>query len=416
MASFTLELPQELTLICEHLIEHELRPVIVGGYLRDALLKHTSKDIDIEVFGVQRIEVLQTLLKGFGSLNLVGKEFGVLKLTLSDLDIDFSLPRLETKVSQGHKGFKIHTLKQIDFTSAANRRDFTMNAMGYDCQRKILLDPYGGQNDLNSGNLRCVNPKSFIEDPLRILRAIQFSARFNLEPDSTLKDLIRHMHSEHALNFLASERIIIELEKLLLKSNTPSKGFILMKSLGLLSFFTPLDTLSKREFSETIYSIDNLAQATRISQKERHTLALTLLTHCLESINETQLLKKFTHQKQHLKEVPHLNKALKEAKNVIVNVTTIRHLSTKSPIKQLVILLHALGEIQHAIALESLAKKIGVLEHAPKPFLLGRHLIEAGYSPSERFSSILKEAYKLQLDGMLTNEKEALIWLKTIKK
>ena len=155
--------PEEFTPIAEYLLAQGCYPVVVGGYLRDMLWEKASTDIDIEVYAVKNLETLQKMLEPFGSVNLVGKSFGIIKLTLGTYEIDFSLPRKESKKARGHRGFNVHLSGQMDFITAALRRDFTINAMGYDINSSLLLDPYGGQKDLTSHTLRCVNEKTFIE-------------------------------------------------------------------------------------------------------------------------------------------------------------------------------------------------------------------------------------------------------------
>ena len=103
------------------------RALAVGGYVRDRLLGHESKDCDIEVFGLE-LEALQELLEGFGRVLAVGRAFGVLRL--ADLDVDFSLPRRDSKVGPGHRGFDVEVDPTLDFETASRRRDLTVNSMG----------------------------------------------------------------------------------------------------------------------------------------------------------------------------------------------------------------------------------------------------------------------------------------------
>ena len=200
-----IDYPNKLDKIFDKLDLFNIKPVIVGGYIRDSLMKiysnqekeprnfTLSKDIDIEAYGVSSLKLLEELLQEFGSVNSVGKSFGVCKLTFSDLDLDFSLPRLDSKISSGHKGFAVKTPPNIDFKKAAFRRDFTINSIGYDIRDKKLLDPYGGVKDLKNGTLNAVNNNSFVEDPLRVLRAVQFAARFDFKLSESTFVLCRDM-------------------------------------------------------------------------------------------------------------------------------------------------------------------------------------------------------------------------------
>jgi len=208
-----IEYPTNLNVIFNKLALFHIKPIIVGGFIRDSLLNISSKDIDIELYGVSHLDKVQEILKEFGDVNSVGKSFGVCKLKYNELDIDFSLPRLESKESEGHRGFIVKTLQNIDFKTAASRRDFTINSMGYDVQEKKLLDPFNGLIDLKNSILRAVNNRTFIEDPLRILRAVQFSARFNFKLNKNLFSLCYEMIQKSMLNELSHERVFDEVYK-----------------------------------------------------------------------------------------------------------------------------------------------------------------------------------------------------------
>ena len=143
-----IKLPDILTPPVKALISGGADPVIVGGYIRDSLLEHRSKDIDIEVYNISGYDEMIRILKPFGELNLVGKSFGILKLNLQGYDIDFSLPRLEKKTSPGHKGFDVQLDSGLSYKEAARRRDFTINSIGFDIKSNTLYDPYNGMEDL----------------------------------------------------------------------------------------------------------------------------------------------------------------------------------------------------------------------------------------------------------------------------
>ena len=154
------------------------RALMVGGSVRDLLCGKRVKDVDIEVFGVAPDDLKRVLGAAY-ALDLVGLSFGVLKI--QHLDIDISLPRRESKRGLGHKGFDIASDPSLPIPEAASRRDFTVNAIYYDPLADELIDPHGGARDLADGVLRHVSEK-FREDPLRVLRGMQFVARFDLAP------------------------------------------------------------------------------------------------------------------------------------------------------------------------------------------------------------------------------------------
>lgn len=212
------------------------RAIAVGGYVRDRLLRHGSKDYDIEVFGLE-LDALQTILGRFGRVLTVGRAFGVLRL--SDLDIDFSLPRRDSKVGPGHRGFDVDVDPTLDFAAAARRRDLTVNSMGLDLLTQEILDPYGGREDLERKVLRAVDPRTFPEDPLRGLRVAQFSARLEMRPNDELLALCRQLD----LSEVSPERILEEFRKLLLQGVRPSLGLAFLRESGLLRFFPEIEAL-----------------------------------------------------------------------------------------------------------------------------------------------------------------------------
>ena len=212
------------------------RALAVGGYVRDRLLGHESKDCDIEVFGLE-LEALQALLESFGRVLAVGRAFGVLRL--ADLDVDFSLPRRDSKVGPGHRGFDVEVDPTLDFETASRRRDLTVNSMGLDLLSGEVLDPHGGRRDLEARTLRAVDPQTFSEDPLRGLRVAQFSARLEMHPDAELIRLCRELD----LAEVSPERILEEFRKLLLKGVRPSLGLAFLRESDLLRHFPELAAL-----------------------------------------------------------------------------------------------------------------------------------------------------------------------------
>jgi len=178
------EILDTVTHVLEFLNDNGFNPIIVGGAVRDALVGDKPKDIDIEVYGIT-VENLESILSSYGKVDAVGKSFGVLKFIPYDANgklveleepFDFSVPRRENKVGVGYKGFEIVLSDDISIEEAATRRDFTWNSMGYNPITNTLYDYYGGINDLAEGIIRHTSLK-FAEDPLRILRALQFQAR-----------------------------------------------------------------------------------------------------------------------------------------------------------------------------------------------------------------------------------------------
>ena len=150
------------------------RALIVGGWVRDRLLGRDAKDVDLEVYGLSA-DRLKEVLASFGSVNTVGESFTVYKVA----DLDVSLPRRESKNGRGHRGFEVTGDPELSIEEAARRRDFTINAIAWDPLIEEYLDPFNGRADLEHRLLRAVDVRTFGEDSLRVLRAVQFAARFD---------------------------------------------------------------------------------------------------------------------------------------------------------------------------------------------------------------------------------------------
>ncbi|HSD27796.1 MAG TPA: HD domain-containing protein [Vicinamibacteria bacterium] len=213
------------------------RPYVVGGAVRDGLLGLPVKDYDVEVFDLPQ-ERLEPLLAGHGRVDAVGQAFRVYKLSgVEGLEgsLDVSAPRRDSKVGPGHRGIAVEGDPDLTVEEAARRRDFTMNAMLFDPATGEVLDPWGGRRDLRDRLLRAVDPRTFGDDPLRALRAVQFAARFELSVDPATAALCASM----PLAELPAERVFGEIEKLLLKARRPSIGFALMKGWDMLPAVAP---------------------------------------------------------------------------------------------------------------------------------------------------------------------------------
>jgi len=203
----------------------------VGGAVRDEFLGKDSKDLDVLITGVP-MDSLEQLLSKYGGVNAVGKSFGVLKFVPkgSKEEIDIAIPRTEVATGAGgHQGFDVTSDHALPIEKDLERRDFTINAIAKDIDGN-LIDPFGGQEDLKNKIIRIVNPEAFSDDPLRMLRAVQFASRFGftIEPE-TMK-----MIADNAAKIkeIAPERILIELDKIITKGNALI-GVELLSSTGL---------------------------------------------------------------------------------------------------------------------------------------------------------------------------------------
>ena len=210
----------------------------VGGPVRDRLLGEPQKDHD---YLVRHLDVskIKKILQPLGKVTLVGKSFGVVKFTpFSEKEtmIDFALPRREKSTGSGHRDFDVDFDPELSVEEDLGRRDFTINAMAMEVISGRIIDPFGGEKDLKKKILRQVFPKAFEEDPLRLMRAVQFAARFDLAIE---EETMRSMkENADLIKTVSNERIAEEIRKLLI-AKKPSHGFILMKDLGILPHVLP---------------------------------------------------------------------------------------------------------------------------------------------------------------------------------
>lgn len=206
-------------------------PLVVGGAVRDSFEGHTNKDIDIEVHGTS-IDALVSELKSHGyTVDEVGRQFGVLKVAKRGVvsDLDISVPRTENRTGAGHRSFSVDMDENMTVSEAAQRRDFTFNAVMYDPSRKMLVDPTGGRDDYEHKVMRHVS-KKFAEDPLRVLRGFQFASRFNMSYAPETAELAQSLRGEY--DTLSTERVQEEWGKFFTKSSHPMKGVEALKASG----------------------------------------------------------------------------------------------------------------------------------------------------------------------------------------
>jgi tRNA nucleotidyltransferase (CCA-adding enzyme) len=217
-----------------------MRALVVGGSVRDAVLGHEPKDIDVEVYGAT-YEDLAAVLERHGRTNLVGKQFGVIKFRAgTGGELDVSIPRRESKTGVGHTDFATTFDPDITPREAAARRDFTINALAWDPLTQEMHDYFSGVDDLAAGVLRATSP-AFAEDALRVLRGMQFSARFDLRLDKATAELCRTLRPEYA--HLSRERVAEEWMKLAVKGKRPGVLWTYLIETGWIELYPPLARL-----------------------------------------------------------------------------------------------------------------------------------------------------------------------------
>ncbi len=307
-------IPDEVLHLCKNVQTVGGRALLVGGIIRDVVLSDFTgttpkpKDFDIEVYGLDVPTVQAVLTKTFpkSKIDSVSKSFGVIKVYIDGFaePLDVSVTRTDVSTGPGHKDFKTVTNPSMNYKVASRRRDLKMNALSYDPLLKSLYDPFLGKLDLQSKQISITDNETFIEDPLRVLRIMQFTARFEMQPTPETVALCTKMVADGLLDTLAAERVRDELLKMLLKSNRPSVGLEFAREIGFiekywLEFFaligTPQHQLFHPEGDAWVHTLQTLDAAALIAEREnlsddrRLVLMLTMLCHDLGKPATTEL-------------------------------------------------------------------------------------------------------------------------------
>ena len=425
------------------------RALIVGGWVRDRLLGLDAKDLDIEVFGVAA-DALRTLLETFGRVDTVGESFTVYKIA----DVDVSLPRRESKIGRGHKGFRVDGDPHLSYVEAARRRDFTINAMSWDPLSGEIIDPFNGRADLDARVLRVVDAGTFADDSLRVLRALQFAARFAL----TLDAETRRICAAIPLNDLPCERVWGEIEKLLLRAPQPSIGLALALELGVVDKLFPelkalvgcaqepewhpegdvwihtllvvdqarlrIDDLSRGPATAVMLGavchdlgkpMTTIFKDGRIRSPGHEEAGVAPAMALLDRLNIHSLDGYDVHRTVAGLTAQHLKPGMFKKSPSPVGTGAFRRLALKVDLELLARLAKAdcLGRPGpfDCSAMDwflERARELGVAHAPPEPLLLGRHLLELGVPPGPRVGQLLKQIYERQLDGEITSVEDGI--------
>jgi tRNA nucleotidyltransferase (CCA-adding enzyme) len=445
--------------LCEAVNQAGGRALLVGGWVRDFARGVDSVDYDIEVYGLEA-PALRSLIEAHGKVDAVGEAFTVYKVRLRDRErrksfvVDVSLPRRESKTGRGHRGFVIEGDPWMSIEEAARRRDFTVNAMMYDPLAGDILDPYGGREDISRGIIRVVDPKTFIEDSLRVLRAMQFAARFEYSIDPATIELCRSID----LSDLPAERIWGEVEKWLLQSRRPSLGLRAARELGVTEKLwpeihalidCPQDPIAHPEgdvFTHTGMVLDEARKLIDdLPRPKQIAVMLAALCHDLAKPHTTSVesgrIKAREHESRgvaiserfldRFKLFTFDNYDARRQTLDLVEFHAVPHQWFKTPeaitdgmFRRLALKteLDLLYRVARADCLGrkgdfkpdaeewfiGRARSLGVEERPPKPLLMGRHVLDLGLQPGPQVGGVTRAVYELQLDGEITTLDEAI--------
>lgn len=469
----TVKAVQTIKRICAAIEQEGGRAFLVGGAVRDQAMAalniidatqaniSQARDFDLECYHLAPDKLLQ-LLQKFARVDTVGEAFTVYKMGFGRgaerFEVDVSLPRRESKTGHGHKGFTVVGDPEMSFSEAARRRDFTINALMCDLLTGEVIDPHQGLPDLENRVLRVVDPTTFIDDSLRVLRAMQFAARFQFSVDPETIKFCRTIK----LDDLPCERIWGEIEKLLLRAAKPSIGWQVGLELGVIDqLFPELKALigCQQEpdwhpegdvWVHTLQVIDEAAQLiTGLSKPEQVTVMLAALCHDLGKPATTEFfdgrIRSHNHEEggvaptvaflerinihtmdgYHVRDqvialvANHLKPGQFYNKQHEVTDGAFRRLARKCDMDLLyrVAKADSLGRrAEHAPPpgaeaqewFKSRVQQLNIEHYAPEPLLMGRHLLELGLAPGRKIGEITRAIYELQLDGKIVTLEEAI--------
>lgn len=421
---------------------------IVGGSVRDEILGYSDEhDVDVEIYGLS-YQALYDVLSKHGHVNTFGESFAIMQLA-NLKGYDFALPRQEKKTGDKHQDFEVMIDPHLPIEKAVQRRDLTMNALMYDYQQKKIIDLCGGIDDIHNHVIRCVNPQTFIEDPLRVLRIAQFIARFDMSVEEETFQLCQQMVQEHMLDHLTIERVYQEYCQILM-SNKPSLGFEFLKSIDALPpYLKDLTTTHQRldyhpegdVFTHTMLVLDIAALMKQKTEEPLwfmwacllHDIGKPLVTtseghahnHNASGVDvfKTVDLISSKKQRQYISTLiyyhMHLMNMSRNHSRDIKYLRLLKMIDGKVSMNDLICIscCDKLGrgkvaQEQYDAFLEYIADKTKRLGMQARPALIDGHdLLDYGFASKSQFKDILDEAYDLQLQGW---KKESI--LRSLKK
>ncbi len=423
--------------VFDAILSHGGDVYIVGGYVRDDLMNMAyNHDIDVEVFHLT-YQQLYDVLSSFGHVNTFGKSFAIMQLE-GLKGYDFALPRLEKKRGKGHQDFEITIDPDLSLEKAVQRRDLTMNALMYDYAQGKIVDLCHGQEDIKNKIIRCVNPRTFVEDPLRVLRIAQFVARFQMTVEDETKHLCCEMVKQHMLDHLSIERVYQEYCQILMSSQ-PSLGFLFLKEIGALPPYLETLTCTQQRldyhpegdvFTHTMLVIDIAANMKNkvdeplsfmwacllhdigkplVTTPEGHApghneagVAVFKNVKIITSKKQRQYIETMIMYHMHL-----MNMSRHHAKDLFY-LRLLKKIDGKVSMNDLIYIscCDKLGrgrvnQKQYQVFWDFIEDKQARLgNQAPKALVNGHDLLEAGFVADEHMKILLDEAYDLQLQGL----------------
>lgn len=445
----------------------------VGGYVRDLIREIPSEDVDILITH-HPVEDIVEKIRAHGKVDLVGKSFAIIKFYIKGKTYDIALPRKDMPKGEGvksHKDFIISADPDLPLEKDLKRRDFRCNSMALRLVDGKLIDPYNGLKDTKEKCIRLTNPKTFPDDPLRVLRIARFASVLNFAVDPSIYEISKDID----LTGLSVERVNEELFKILLFSPLPSVGLEELLRVGALQqLFPELYSLTlsiqdslfhpeKDEFGHhtvwhhtklTVDQAKRIAELKKLTQEKKLALLLSALYHDVGKPSTAQwefkrgrmIITNYTHDIVSEKITRKIFNRFKIfswngynlRKMVLLLIRTHhraqelwqnRDIVTKKAFNRLASEVN--GEIELLVYLDAADragrksrpvkgldrqgmwllkkfKELNVSKETIKPIIMGRDLLKMGLSPGPSMGKVLKKLYELQLDNEFETKAQGL--------
>jgi tRNA nucleotidyltransferase/poly(A) polymerase len=419
VSNLDIPVPEGVQNLLEDINSNGFSPLLVGGTVRDAMIGGTApKDFDIEVYGTDIDTLASTLRKSGYNVDEVGKSFGVLKVvTHGDTkdDIDISVPRKDSLVGAGHRGFEVEMDSSMSVEEASTRRDYTINAMTWDYRYGTMIDPHNGADDLKAGILRRVSD-SFDEDPLRSLRGFQFAGRFGMDMDHETAEFCKNLRPR--IKEIAQERIATEWEKFYHKAKYPSKSMKVLRDMGWNEHAPGLEKVNT-EASSLGKSLDHardVAVKEKLTGDQKVGLYSAIIIRDMDK-KDSWNFTKTTVISDKLQKMPLTIKGIEVSEST--DDYTFRRTAQEAAknnvsLRDWVRYERLSVDSERATAVEKKAKELGIYDTDEKPFVMGRHVLAmTDRKPGPWMGKLIAEAEEKQFKGELRSEKSALDWVKS---
>jgi tRNA nucleotidyltransferase (CCA-adding enzyme) len=365
--------------VIDFFVKSEYHAYLVGGYVRDSTLGRESVDIDVVVEGdaVKAARELNTKVKGKMTSH---HEFRTASIVIDSYRVDLASARTEKYSSPAH----LPHVYPSTIVEDLNRRDFTINAIAMSISNENfgeIFDPFDGMSDIKKKLIRILHRNSFVDDPTRIFRALRYKNRFGFRLEEETETQMRQAIEDGMVQKLSGQRLLNELRQIF---NEPSYAAIVRDLFNFAVFAL------KRSDMKLVPDSSNHAFYFLLSRLPKNSLPLP----------------------KESKEI------VDDFRNMGKIMLKLGRASKRSAIHSILRLVSR--ELVEAMALvkPELEQKTKMFRNMikVKPLITGQDLRKYGIGPDNRYSRILNRLFELQLDSKLKNRKEAIAYLKTLKK